>query len=239
LLLAPLLLWFDLRSRQLAPRMMLAIGARALIMLIPALLIFLPLWRGTSTFLALTSAADMEHFVYAPVGLLANPLHALFSAAAQGMQFPVLVAPSTAADIALRASATFIFALIYLHLFSRLRPEGQQSAPTFDTLLSCWGIAIFWYMVLVSGWFWPWYLLWLLWTITLQRLDAFTSAMLVLSGTALFIYPFIGFSKNPIATYQVAIIFGIPLCYLIAAKIWQSYRKDHGTHDGRSEAAQD
>jgi hypothetical protein len=41
--------------------------------------------------------------------------------------------------------------------------------------------------------------------------------ILILSGTALFIYPFVGFSREPLATYQVALIFGIPLLYLIVA----------------------
>lgn len=227
LLLVPLLLWFDLRSQPHMPRIVLGLALRGLLILAPALLIVLPLWRGATTFLALTSAVDMEHFVHAPVGLLAMPLHALFDFAQEGWHLPVSIPPDTAADIALRASASFIFALIYLHLFSRLRSSGQ-SQPTSEALLSSWGIAVFWYMVLVSGWFWPWYLLWLLWVIILQRLDAFTSAMLVLSCTALFIYPFTGFSKTPMEPYQSALIFGIPLCYLIGAKIWQTYQERAG-----------
>jgi hypothetical protein len=95
--------------------------------------------------------------------------------------------------------------------------------PGLDTLLKCWGIAIFCYMVLVSGWFWPWYLFWMLWVVVLQRLSIFTSAMLVLSGTALFIYPFVGFSTGPMATHQAALIFGIPLLYLIVG--WTIHRR--------------
>jgi hypothetical protein len=82
---------------------------------------------------------------------------------------------------------------------------------------------IFWYLVLVSGWFWPWYLLWMLWTVVLSDFDAFASAMLVLSGTALFIYPFVGFTRGPLATYQSALIFGIPLIYLCIVTIMHRY----------------
>jgi hypothetical protein len=233
--------------------MLLGIGIRTLLMLIPALLFFLPLWGGAPTFLALTSASDLEHFVHAPVGLISDPLQAFFKLSAQTLHIGAPVAPDVAADVALRASTIFIFILIYLHLFKALRPASEKEPkytrplpsipePTIDTLLNCWGVAIFWYMVLVSGWFWPWYFLWLLWIITLQRLTVFTSAMLLLSGTALFIYPFIGFSKLPLETYQTAIIFGIPLCYLIGVNLWHSHwaeriKKVYGRR--RSKAAQD
>lgn len=78
-------------------------------------------------------------------------------------------------------------------------------------------------MVLVSGWFWPWYILWLFWAIVLRRLDAFTIAMLILTETALFLYAFVGFTKDPIATYQAALIFGLPLIYLTVAQSRQKF----------------
>ncbi|HEY7418627.1 MAG TPA: hypothetical protein VH593_25845, partial [Ktedonobacteraceae bacterium] len=65
-------------------------------------------------------------------------------------------------------------------------------------------------------------------------------AMLVLSGTALLIYPFVGFSSAPMATYQAALIFGLPLIYLILA--WNRRRYVERTvsiHERRSETAQD
>jgi hypothetical protein len=235
LLIAPLLLWFDVRSEQNMSSALWKIGGFTLLMLIPALAVSLPFWRGASTFLAITSAIDMQHFVYSPISLLANPLHRLFGFVASTLGFPLFEQPAVAADVTLRASATFIFVLIYVHLFgqvrnapvtlteaaNRLYNDKDMIVPGLDTLLGCWGIAIFCYMVLVSGWFWPWYLLWLLWVVVVQRLNIFTSAMLVLSGTALFIYPFIGFSTGPMATHQAALIFGIPLLYLIAGWIRQ------------------
>jgi hypothetical protein len=231
LLLVPLYIWFDVRTEERIPQALLSCCWRALVILVPTLLISLPFWRGASTFFAITSAMDMEHFVHAPVGTLAVPIRGLFQAAANYWHIPDIVQPVAAADVMLRASATFIFALIYIHLFSQVRHaplpatgrslgSGAEIMPPagFDALLSSCGIAVFWYMVLVSGWFWPWYLLWMLWIVVLQRLNAFTSAMLVLSGTALFIYPFVGFTRGPIATYQSALIFGIPLIYLLIAQ---------------------
>jgi hypothetical protein len=206
-------------------------------MLVPALLILLSFWHGARTFFALTSAMDMDHFVHAPVGLLALPLRNLYQTVAIRWKIPSIISPLIAADVTLRASATFIFILIYSNLFSEVhhaptvnadmpqRPLADQDMllSGFDVLLKSWGVAVFWYMILVSGWFWPWYLLWMLWIIVFQRLDAFNSAMIVLSCTALFIYPFVGFSSTPIATYQSALIFGVPLMYLIVA--WSKQKR--------------
>lgn len=236
LLIVPLLLWFDARVEKNLSRRLWKISGFALLVLIPALAISLPFWRGASTFFAVTSAIDMQHFVYSPISLLAVPLHRLFGFVASTIGFPLFEQPAVAADVTLRASASFIFVLIYVHLFSqvhfapgtaneaykRSQSDDDMLMPGLDTLLRCWGIAIFCYMVLVSGWFWPWYLLWLLWVVVVQRLSIFTSAMLVLSGTALFIYPFVGFSTGPMVTYQAALIFGIPLLYLVTG--WSRHR---------------
>jgi hypothetical protein len=233
LLVVPLLFWFDVRTEKNMSLALWKISGYAVLVLIPALAVSLPFWRGASTFFAVTSAIDMQHFVHSPISLLAEPLHRLFGFVAAVLGFPLFEQPAVAADVTLRASATFIFVLIYVHLFSQVhnapdtltdnRPHGDMLTPGFDTLLKCWGIAIFCYMVLVSGWFWPWYLLWLLWVVVVQRFSIFTSAMLVLCGTALFIYPFVGFSTGPITTHQAALIFGIPLLYLVISWSRQKY----------------
>jgi hypothetical protein len=224
LLLIPLYLWYEARSERNVACALWRCCRHALIILLPFLGIFLPFWRGVSTFFAITSAIDMEHFVHSPAGLLVLPIRSLYSAFAQWANFPSFLQPITAADMTLRASATFIFMLIYLHILGQLRrapvtPSGEQKPPLpgFAVLLSGWAVAVFWYLILVSGWFWPWYVLWLFWVVVLRRVDVFTVTILILSGTALFIYPFVGFSREPLATYQVALIFGIPLLYLIVA----------------------
>jgi hypothetical protein len=234
LLLAPLYLWFDMRTERSMSRVVQSFCARLVLMLVPAVLITLPFWRGASTFFAVTSAVDIQHFVHSPVGTLAIPIRAFFQFVATVEHFPPLLQPIAAADVALRASALFIFVLIYTHLFGKLRHapgsavlqkkrveviDTEMRLPAFDVLFYSCSIAVFWYLILVSGWFWPWYLLWLLWIAVLRRLDAFTIAILILSSTALFLYSFVGFTRGPIATYQAALIFGIPLIFLIIARI--------------------
>ena len=206
-------------------------------MLVPELLISLPFWRGASTFFAVTSAVDIQHFVHSPVSTLAIPIRAFFQFVATVGHFPPLLQPISAADVALRASAlvhfcTYLYPSFWrkcgTHLevpslsYSKRRAQvidAEMRLPAFDVLFYSCGVAVFWYLILVSGWFWPWYLLWVLWAVVLRRLDGFTIAILILSGTALFLYSFVGFTRGPIATYQAALIFGIPLIFLIIARI--------------------
>jgi hypothetical protein len=235
LLLAPLYLWFVVRTQHPMSRMLRAFTWRLLVLLLPFVAIMLPYWRGPSTFFAITSAIDMGHFVHSPAGLLVLPLRWLFQSVAQWWHFPSFLQPITAADMTLRSSATLIFTLIYLQIFDQVQrapstiaamkanPASDQEIviPGFDALLYGWTRAIFWYLILVSGWFWPWYVLWMFWIVVLRRLDTFTVTILLLACTTLFIYPFVGFSRAPLATYQAALIFGIPLVYLIIAHIRQ------------------
>jgi len=248
----PLLLWFDVRSERVIGH---AIGGfcwRTVLVLLPALAIWLPFWRGASTFFALTSAIDMQHFIHSPIGTLVGPTHAFFRLIAYVLHFPSTWDPISSADVTLRGSATFIFVLIYGNVFGRVRhaplkvagvlpdPDVDQDSikPVFDVLLYAWNVAVFAYLMLVSGWFWPWYLLWLLWIAVLRRFDAFTATMFILSGTVLFFYLFTGLLKAPAALYQSTLIFGLPLVYLISVKSRQRQRERTAIlHDRRSETA--
>ena len=235
LLVVPLYIWFDLRAERNIARVCLGFCWQILVVLIPEVLFILPFWTGAETFFNLTSSVDMDHFVHAPVGILAAPLHSLYRAfTPHGVS--VVLNPDLAADVTVRASAALIFVVLYANLFSKVRAapttvEEMRKSPTadqillpgFDVLLSCSGTAVFWYMILISGWFWPWYILWMLWPFVLWRFNTFSSAILVLAGTALFIYAFVGFTSAPLATYQSAIIFGIPLVYLLIVRSRQRH----------------
>jgi len=229
LLIAPLFTWFVVRGERNVRRALWGFCWRTLVgqgLVIP---IYLPFWRGASTFFAITSAIDMQHFFHSPVGLLSGPLRWIFGLVAQWSQFPPIMQPTTAADVTLRASAIFIFALIYIDLFGKVRAatstvagmryapgaDQEMALPGFDVLLDSWSIAVFWYLVLVLGWFWPWYVLWTLWIVVLRRLDVRSITLLLLSGTSLLTYPLLAFAGSPIATYQPLLIFGIPLVYLV------------------------
>ncbi len=78
LLLAPLYAWFDVRSEHHMSQAFWAFCWRLVLLSIPILVFLLPFWRGPSTFFAITSAVDMDHFVHAPVGTLAIPIRAFY-----------------------------------------------------------------------------------------------------------------------------------------------------------------
>ena len=233
LLIAPLYIWFEMRQRRIA-RVLLGFCWRFACVLFVECCLMLPFWRGSDTFFSITSSVDMAHFVHSPVALLTLPLkfiyRIVFHIIAQGL--PPSILPDPAADVTIRATATFIVLLIYANLFSRIRrsprtPVGMRNRPDadpqmllsgFDTLLTCCSLAIFWYLILVSGWFWPWYILWMLWLVALRPIDGLAIGILLLSWTALFIYAFTGFPRDPLVTYQSAIIFGIPLIYLLIVR---------------------
>jgi hypothetical protein len=184
-------------------------------------------------------------------------MRGFFSDVAHWAHFPPIMQPVAAADLTLRGSATVIFALIYLHLFGRVRfaplapqaPAGSESVgmkmrlPGFDVLLSSWCGAILAYLFLVSGWFWPWFVLWVLWIVVMRRLDILTITVLLLSGTALFVYPLMDVTRRSLASYFPVLIFGLPLLYFLIGSLVTHYSRERtaerNAYDGRSQAAQD
>ncbi len=206
---------------------------RAIVALTIVFILYLPFWHGTSTFLAITSSIDMQHFVHSPLGVLAMPVRWLFGLLVQGMNLPTTISsyylqPTSAADTAVSAAAMFIFALIYFYLLGKVR--------SFDTLLTSLCLVTLGYIVFISGQFWPWYVLWTLWIVALRRFDALTVSVLLLSCTALLTYPLLFVDNFPIASYQPLLIFGIPLIYLIT-HVKRSNERKTLPYDRRSETA--
>ena len=95
---------------------------RALVTLITLLIVYLPFWHGGSTFVAISTSIDMQHFVHSLLAMVAVPLDWLYSQVAQGANFPAnYMQPSSAANTMLVASGLFIFALIYFYLLGKVR----------------------------------------------------------------------------------------------------------------------
>ena len=229
LLITPLFVWFLVRTEPGFIRSMWAFGWRMFVSLAITVLVSIPLWRGASTFFAVTSGIDMSHFEHSPIGLLIQPMRWFFGLVAQWSNFPPVMQPSTAADTTLRASTIFIFALIFFYLYGKVRhatttiggmrygpgTDQQMTLPGFDVLLDSCCRVVFWYLMLVQGLFWPWYVLWALWIVALRRFDVRTITILLLSCTALLSYPLLAFSGTPVAEYQSLFVFGIPLIYIV------------------------
>lgn len=234
LLIAPLFTWFMIRTERNTNRAFRSFCWRTILGLGLVILLFLPLWRGPTTFFSITSAIDLTNFSHSFVGLLEGPMEWIFGLVAQWSHFPPVMQPTTAADGALRASTIFIFVLIYFRLFGKVRAaptlpaaDREMLLPGFDVLLGCWSVAVFWYLVLVLGWFWPWYALWVFWIAVLRPLDTRTMALLLLSAMALLLYPLQGITGSVSALYQPVLVFGIPLVYMYLSR---KKRKAHIEH---------
>jgi len=236
LLMIPLFTWFLVRSERNTSRAFWSFCWRTTIgqgLVIP---LFLPFWRGPLTFFSVTSAIDLSNFSHSLVGLLEGPFEWIFGLVDQWSQFPPVMQPVTAADGALRASTIFIFALIYFRLFGKIRhaptteaatryspiADHEMLIPGFDVLLECWTIAVFWYLVLVLGWFWPWYALWVIWIVVIRSIDRRTIAILIFSAAALLLYPLQIITDSAAGIYQPLLVFGIPLVYMFLSRKKQS-----------------
>ena len=169
-------------------------------------------WHRSLTFLSIISSFDMQYFIHSLINVLVIPVHWFNSLLFQILHlstgsFSDYLQAIPAAIMAVQASAMFIFALTYIYLLSKVR--------SIDTLLISLCLTTLGFMILLSGQFWPWYILWTLWMIALRRFDALTVSVLLLSCTALLTYPLLYVDNLPIAIYQPFLIFGIPLIYLI------------------------
>ncbi len=127
LIFAPLFTWFSVRNERDNVRVVWGCCWRALVTLITLLIVYLPFWHGGSTFVAISTSIDMQHFVHSLLAMVAVPLDWLYSQVAQGANFPAnYMQPSSAANTMLVASGLFIFALIYLYLLGKVRRVGDQ-----------------------------------------------------------------------------------------------------------------
>ena len=207
---------------------------RALVAVVTASVFFFLIWQRSSTFTSIFSPFDMQYLLHSPLSILVIPVQLLNS-----FLFRIIYPPATfptnylqaipTANMAVQASALFIFVLIYLYLFRRVRSA--------DSLLTCLCLVMPGFLILLAGQFWPWYILWVLWIIAVRRFDTLTISVLLLSCTALLTYPLLYVNNVPIATYQPLLIFGIPLIYLITQLI-RSNERMNLFYDRRSETAQ-
>ncbi len=232
LLFAPFFIWFSLRSEDNIMHAIWGFCWRTILALAVLFTTYLPFWHGGSTFVAIISSIDMQHFVHSPLAVLVMPIRWLYSSLTQSANisstYIQFVQPIAAADTTVISSTIFIFVLIYFYLLGKAR--------SFDQLFTSLSIAILAYMLLVSASFWPWYVLWALWAGALRRYDALTVSVLLLSCTALLTYPFLYLDSLPIAAYQSLLIFGIPFVYLIVNGKKRNERNSF-IYDRRSETA--
>ena len=206
---------------------------RAIVALTTASALYLAFLHPNSTYLSITSSIDMQHLIHSPLSMLAIPVQWLNSILFQTLNVSTALSSNylqaiPAANMAIQASAMYLFALMYIYLLGKVR--------SIDTLLTGLCLTSLGFLILLSAQFWPWYILWALWIIALRRFDALTMSVLLFSCTALLTYPLLYVDNLPIAIYQPLLIFGIPLIYLIA-RLKRSNERMTLFYDRRSETA--
>jgi hypothetical protein len=176
-----------------------AVAWRAGIALGTAAALTLPFWAGPGTFAALAASPAAQSLDNSPMDLISWPLGWL-----AGGLFHV---PDTHAHVvtALKVIGT-LGALAVLAILAWRRAARDP--------LGAWGWALAGYIVLASGWFWPWYVTWPLAVVALRPLDRLTTAILLLSAGVLTLYGFLPVTASPIYGLRAAIAFGPALVYL-------------------------
>ncbi|HZU69806.1 MAG TPA: hypothetical protein VFA09_21215 [Ktedonobacteraceae bacterium] len=230
LLVAVLFAWFVVRNYRGIARVSRNAGWRIALVLIPVVLLYIPYWHGSSTYLAITSNTSIEPAGISFVNMLATPLRAFFSflAVVSNYHSPD-VEPIPAANATVLGTCIFLYALIYLYLLGKMRKseqeENKQERPQGTSLpYTSWSIALVGYIILAVGAFWPSFVLWALWVTALRRFDALNISVLLLSYTALLIYPLLSIGSGPVAVYASVLIFGIPLVYVLPRRMRRSER---------------
>jgi hypothetical protein len=238
LLVVVMYIWFIVRRYRGIASVTWNAGWRVLLVLAVVVLIYTPFWHGSATYLAITSSLNMEPVMFSFVNTLAIPLRELYNYLVQSANLhSSYVDPLSAANATILTTTIFIFALIYIYLLTNVRKartttegtkhasdnDAEKKLPEFDILITGWCIALGGFVVLVSGAFWPYFVLWALWTVALRHLDALSISVLLFSYTALFVYPLLHFRNVSVTGFAPIFIFGIPLVYLL---VYSKRRKE-------------
>ncbi|HEX6481065.1 MAG TPA: hypothetical protein VF043_19670 [Ktedonobacteraceae bacterium] len=240
LLVVAMYIWFLVRRYSGMASVAWNVGWRILLVWAIVALIYIPYWHGVATYLALTSSMNLQPEMYSFLNTLATPLRQFYSFIVPGSKlYSSYIDPIAAANATVLSTAIFIFALTCFYLLGKVRKapkttsgmkyvsnaDVEMKLPGFDVLLTSWCIAIVGYMVLVSGVFWPFFVLWALWIVALRQIDALSISILLLSYTALFIYPLMDFGNRTLAVYAPLLIFGLSLVYLLLSRKRRTERK--------------
>ncbi|HLY29993.1 MAG TPA: hypothetical protein VKQ36_03095, partial [Ktedonobacterales bacterium] len=104
---------------------------------------------------------------------------------------------------------------------------GKLGAPCWlPGVLLAWGWALLWYALVASGWFWPWYVTWVVALAALIPWGRLSVTTLLLAGGALTLYAFLPLQSSPVYGYRSFLVFVPAWAYLLwAYRRWRAQRK--------------
>jgi hypothetical protein len=176
-----------------------------------------PYWAGPQTINALLFSPPAQQLDNSLIEAISWPLRWL-AQSALGMN---VAQAKSLVGTTLKAGALLIFTALWLAEFRRTR--------TLAGTLTAWTWALLWYALIASGWFWPWYVTWVVALAAIApwgergRLQVATALM---AGGALTLYGFIPLQAAPIYGYRSFVAFGPVLAYLgyLSYQWWRGWR---------------
>jgi hypothetical protein len=198
-----LVLVFRQRHRQGEPlrRIAGALGWRLGVVFGVVALTALPYWDGPRTLSSIFASPPAQQLDNSLLEVAQWPLRALIGALG--------IAPGSAAagvQIGLKVVGALLFLGVWLRQLRR--------AASLEGMLAAWAWALFAYVVFTSGWFWPWYVTWVVALVALLPEGELTVAALLLAGGALTLYAFLPLYAAGVYGLRAFLVFGPALAYL-------------------------
>jgi hypothetical protein len=208
LILLPLYFWFILRAQPGWRAQARAALWRLGVLFGACAVLYLPYWAGPRTLGSILYAPPTQELENSLVEAISWPvrwgLAWLFGLSAEDS--------GTLASVPLKVLTGLLFLLLWLRLFPKIR--------TRRTLLEAWWWAVWFYLVIASGWFLPWYVTWLLVLAALRPTNKLLIATELLAGGVLVIYAMDPLTASPVYGLRSLLAFGPALGYLL----WQRQR---------------
>lgn len=161
----------------------------------------LPYWDGPRTLGSILYSPPAEQLDNSLLEVLQWPLRAL--AQALGMSRP---GAASLVQTGLKVTGLLAFLAIWLWHLRRVR--------SLERMLHAWAWVLFWYVVVASGWFWPWYVTWTIAIVALLPWSELSVAALLLAGGVLTLYAFLPLYAAPVYGLRAWLAFVPALVYL-------------------------
>ncbi|HEX6800786.1 MAG TPA: hypothetical protein VF116_23940 [Ktedonobacterales bacterium] len=167
-----------------------------------------PFWAGPKTLGAILGSPPAQQLDNSLLEMAQWPLRALAQAA--GMPS---AAAATAVQSGLKLIGLALFVLVWLRALWRTR--GLES------MLRGWGWVLLAYVVVGSGWFWPWYATWIVAVAALVEWGELSVAALLLAAGATTLYAFLPLYSAGVYGVRALVAFGPALgCLLWRHRRW-------------------
>jgi hypothetical protein len=190
----------------------LGVGWRAGLVAAAALVVIAPFWAGPQTFGALLFSPPAQQLDNSLLESISWPLRWL----AQGAVGLSVGQARSVVESTLKLLALLAFGLLWLWEMRRTR--------TLDGTLSAWGWALAWYALIASGWFWPWYVTWVVAIAAVAPWERLQVVAQLLAGGALTLYGFLPLQSAGVYGFRSLVAFGPTLLYL-AYLLWRAWSR--------------